>query len=61
VTFILHTNQFGIYDETMEYVIQPGTIEVMVGNSSQHLPLSGRFEIVGQSANIGADKVFFSQ
>jgi hypothetical protein len=32
----------------------------MVGDSSQHLPLSGAFEIVGQSANVGKDKVFFS-
>jgi hypothetical protein len=40
--------------------VQPGIVEVMLGNSSQHLPLSGTFEIVGQRVDISADKVFFS-
>jgi beta-glucosidase len=47
VTFTLHTHQLGFYDEAMQFVVQPGTIEVMVGDSSQHLPLSGAFEITG--------------
>ncbi len=61
VTFTLYTHQLGIYDEAMQFVIQPGTVEVMVGHSSQHLPLSGTFEIVGQPAGISTEKVFFSQ
>jgi beta-glucosidase len=59
VTFTLHTHQLGLYDEAMQFVIQPGLIEVMVGNASDQLPLTGTFEIVGRSADI-ADKVFFS-
>jgi beta-glucosidase len=52
-----------VWDDTGKFVVQPGTIEVMVGSSSEHLPLSGTFEIVGQPANVdvNADKVFFSQ
>jgi beta-glucosidase len=61
VTFTLHTHQLGICDEAMQFVVQPGTIEVMVGNSSQHLPLTGTFEVVGQRAGISTEKVFFSQ
>jgi beta-glucosidase len=60
VTFTLHTHQLGFCDETMQVVVQPGLIEVMVGNASDHLPLTGTFEIVGQSADI-TDKVFFSE
>jgi len=60
VIFTLYTNQLGLVDEEMAFVIQPGAVEVMVGNSSRHLPLTGTFEIVGQSANVGKDKVFFS-
>ncbi len=61
VTFTLHTHQLGYYDEAVRYVVQPGTVEVMIGNSSKHLPLSGQFEIVGQRASVGSAKVFFSQ
>jgi beta-glucosidase len=58
--FTLHTHQLGLVDEEMAFVVQPGVVEVMVGNSSQHLPLSGTLEIVGQSTKIGKDRVFFS-
>jgi beta-glucosidase len=61
VSFVLYVNQLGVYDEQGRYIVQPGTIEVMVGRSSQHLPLTGEFEIVGQPIDVGADKVFFSQ
>jgi beta-glucosidase len=59
VTFTLYVNQLGIYDRAMQYVVEPGMVEVMVGNSSQHLPLTGTFEIVGQTTDIG-EKNFFS-
>ena len=61
VTFTLHTYQLGYYDETMQYVVQPGTVEVMVGCSSEHLPLTGALEIIGQTTDASDDKVFFSR
>jgi beta-glucosidase len=61
VTFTLSTDQLAVWDDTGKFVVQPGTIEVMVGSSSEHLPLSGTFEIVGQPADVSADKVFFSR
>jgi beta-glucosidase len=60
VIFALYTNQLGLVNGEMAFVIQPGAVEVMVGNSSQHLPLTGTFEIVGQTTDISAEKVFFS-
>jgi beta-glucosidase len=61
VTFGLHTHQLGYYDEGLRYAVQPGAIEVWVGRSAQDLPLRGRFEIVGQRAEVSTGKVFFSQ
>ena len=58
VTFVLHTSQLGYYDEEMRFVVQPGTVEIMVGYSSQHLPLSGTLKITGQTTEVSADKVF---
>jgi beta-glucosidase len=60
VTFALHTHQLGYYDETNQYAVHPGTVAVMVGNASDHLPLTDQFEIVGQRTDVGTDKVFFS-
>ena len=41
-------------------MLQPGTVKVTVGNASNHLPLTGVFEIAGQTTDISDDKVFFS-
>jgi beta-glucosidase len=60
VTFTLYTHQLGIYNKAMRFMVQPGTVEVMVGNASNHLPLTGTFEIAGQTNDISDDKVFFS-
>jgi beta-glucosidase len=61
VTFVLHTHQLGYYDQAMRYAVHPGTVEVLVGHASDHLPLSGQFEIVGQRTEEDSSKVFFSQ
>jgi len=61
VTFLVHTHQLGHYDEGMRYAVQPGKVEVMVGNSSDHLPLTGTFEINRQTTDASDDKVFFSR
>ena len=61
VTFTLFTHQLGFCDERMRFVVQPGTIEVMVGSSSEHLPIAGTFEIAGQATDVSQDKTFFSK
>jgi beta-glucosidase len=60
VTFTLYVNQLGSYEGETGYALQPGTVEVLLGDSSQHLPLSAALEIIGQTADISQDKVFFS-
>jgi beta-glucosidase len=59
VTFTLHSHQLGYYDEDMRYAAHPGPVEVLVGRSSQDLPLADRFEIVGKRTQV--NKVFFSR
>ncbi|MEZ4519309.1 MAG: glycoside hydrolase family 3 N-terminal domain-containing protein [Chloroflexota bacterium] len=61
VTFTLFVNQLAVYDEDLIAAVHPGKVEIMVGNSSEHLPLTGSFEIMGQTTGIQDNKVFFSQ
>lgn len=43
VTFYLHTNQLGLYNKAMRYMIQPGKIDLLIGRSAKDLPLTGNF------------------
>jgi len=45
VTFTLAVSQLGFYDRDERLVVEPGTIEVMVGSSSDDVRLAGEFEI----------------
>ncbi|MBN2304781.1 MAG: glycoside hydrolase family 3 C-terminal domain-containing protein [Anaerolineae bacterium] len=58
VTFHLSVNQLAFYDRDMVFVVEPGTIEVMVGNSSVNLPCTGSFEIVSDPVDVSAAKVY---
>jgi beta-glucosidase len=60
VSFVLHTDLLAVYDEDMRHVVQPGLVDVMVGNSSDSLPLSGQLEIAGPPTEVGLNKTFFS-
>ncbi len=61
VTFTLFINQLGFYNEKMKYVVEPGTIEVMLGSASDDIRQRGEFEITGKTTNISKKKVFFSE
>jgi beta-glucosidase len=60
VTFTLFVNQLGFYNPEMAYVVEPGTIDLMIGTSSEDIHLRTEIEIVGAVAEISAEKVFFS-
>ncbi|MBI5115878.1 glycoside hydrolase family 3 C-terminal domain-containing protein [Candidatus Poribacteria bacterium] len=61
VVFKLFVAQLGFYDQDMRFIIEPGAIEVMIGSSSDDIRTTGAFEIVGETSEIGASKVFFSE
>ncbi len=48
VRFRLDASQLGFYDREMRFVVEPGTIKVMVGASSEDIRLEGGFEIEGK-------------
>jgi len=60
VTFTLDATQLGFYDANMDFIVEPGTVKVMVGTSSDDLPLQAEIEVVGETAVI-TDKTFFSK
>jgi len=60
IAFQLDVRQLGFYNQAMAYVIEPGTIEVMIGSSSQDIRARGTFTIAGAATDISRDKVFFS-
>jgi beta-glucosidase len=60
VTFSLAASQLGFYNANMDFVVEPGTVRVMVGTASDNLPLQAEIEVVGETAVI-TDKTFFSK
>ncbi|MFN8561485.1 MAG: glycoside hydrolase family 3 N-terminal domain-containing protein [Anaerolineae bacterium] len=60
VTFRVAVNQLGFYDLQQRFVVEPGTVEVMVGSSSEDIHCSGAFQIAGETVDLGGERVFFS-
>jgi beta-glucosidase len=58
VTFHLPVNQLAFYDEDMNLVVEPGTIKIMVGASSQDIRCEGVFEITGGQKTPVKERVF---
>lgn len=61
VTFNLHTHQLGLYNEQMRYVVEPQTVEILVGRSAQDLSLAAHLSVVGAPVDATDSKVFFSE
>jgi beta-glucosidase len=59
VTFHLAVNQLGFYNRAMAFVVEAGPVEVMIGSSSEDIQATGSFEIVGDSVDISAARVYF--
>jgi beta-glucosidase len=60
VSFDLAMNSLGFYNRDMEFVVEPGAIEIMVGGSSADIHLKGTFEIEGEVTEVGSGQHFFS-
>ncbi len=58
VTFHLPVNQMAYYDEKLKLVVEPGSIKVMIGSSSEDIRLAGEFIITGKSSVEIAERVF---
>jgi beta-glucosidase len=49
VGFNLPVSALAFYDRDMRLVVEPGTITVMVGSSSEDIRVTGQFEIIGET------------
>jgi len=58
VAFHLPVNQLAFYDNDLNLVVEPGTIEVMVGSSSEDIRLRDEFEIIGPKKIAVGERVF---
>ena len=61
VWFELAVNQVGFCDRQMALVVEPGTIEVMIGSSSEDIRLQSAFEIAGELTDVRGRQRFGSR
>jgi beta-glucosidase len=77
IIFTVSMKQLGYHNENMDYVVDPGKIDVYIGSvNSMHGPepltidqlisrkdmkLKGQFEITGDTIDLSQDKEFFSK
>jgi len=61
VTFKLPMNLLAFYNQHMEFVVEQGKVQVMIGSSSDDIRLNGSFEIVGHKENVFGKRKFFTE
>lgn len=59
VSFTVNAQQMAFYNRDMDYVVEAGEIQVMVGASSADIRLEGKYNVVGET--MPAKHVFASQ
>ena len=57
VTFRLHADRTSFTGQGLTKIVEPGTITVTVGGSSDDLPLTGSFTLTGPVRTVGIDRV----
>ncbi|MBN2100148.1 MAG: glycoside hydrolase family 3 C-terminal domain-containing protein [Dehalococcoidia bacterium] len=58
VSFSLTIRQLAFYNVDMEFVVEPGNIDVMAGSSSEDIRLRGVFEITGSILKVAGERPF---
>ena len=60
VTLELNMSQLGFMNEDMEFVVEPGNMKIMIGNSSQDIYFTDTFEITGKKKNLKGKRTYIS-
>jgi beta-glucosidase len=50
--FKLSTAQLGFYNEDMEFVVEPGNAELMLGTSSENIVYKEKIQLTGEKVNV---------
>lgn len=61
VTFQVKCAQLGYYDEEMRFVVEPGRLEVMVGNCADNLSFAGEVVLTGEVEEVLHKRSYTSQ
>jgi beta-xylosidase len=57
VTFRVHADRTSFTGRDLTRIVEPGTIAVTLGGSSDDLPLAGSFIVTGPLRTVGIDRV----
>lgn len=60
VTFQVAMSQLSFLDRKMEWIVEPGTMALMIGSSSREIQLEDTFDIVGNPTVVGKDREYFA-
>ncbi len=60
VQFELSTDLLAFYDSEMKLVVEPGEFEVMIGNSSEDIRLTGKFYVISDTREIHGKRDYLS-
>ena len=58
VTFYLDTAQLGYYNEEMEFAVEPGRLDIMVGTSSKDIAFEDTIELTGEKRNLMGSRAY---
>lgn len=58
VIFTINTKQLGYYNEDMQFVIEPGEADLMLGTSSEDIICHTKIKLIGKSINILGNRVY---
>ena len=60
VTFTLSANQLAFYDRNMNFALEPGKINLMLGSSSSDIRLRDELEVSGKVTDVSKNKVYLT-
>lgn len=60
IQFTIQMNQLGFYNPNMEFVVEPGVMEIQLGASSSDIRLKDTFEITGEQINVMGERSYLA-
>ena len=61
ILFTINTKQLGYYNEEMQFVIEPGMADLMIGTSSEDIIYQTNIQLIGNPLNIIGNRTYSSQ